>query len=88
MDPCEKEPTDALDNMVPQDREEITVDAQVTKVPLFISSVSRDGNNQICMVACVCVSGGVCSMTTIQGNKRRNGNCSPDLLSFCLYLLF
>eukprot|EP00066_Takifugu_rubripes_P023887 XP_011613153.1 PREDICTED: zinc finger RNA-binding protein 2 isoform X1 [Takifugu rubripes] len=28
MDPCEKEPTDALDNMVPQDREEITVDAQ------------------------------------------------------------
>lgn len=29
MDPCEKEPTDVLDNMVPQDREEITVNAQV-----------------------------------------------------------
>lgn len=47
MDPCEKEPTDALDNMVPQDREEITVDAQVTKGLLFISSVSKDGNNQM-----------------------------------------
>lgn len=32
MDPCEKEPTDVLDNMVPQDREEITVKAQVTAV--------------------------------------------------------
>lgn len=47
MDPCEKEPTDALDNMVPQDREEITADAQVTNVLLFIPSVSREGNNQM-----------------------------------------
>lgn len=82
MDPCEKEPTDALDNMVPQDREEITVDAQVTKVLLFISTVSKDGN--VCV--CVCVWG-VCSMTTVQGNKRGNGNCSPDLLGFCLHIL-
>uniref|UniRef100_H3DDI5 Zinc finger RNA-binding protein n=1 Tax=Tetraodon nigroviridis TaxID=99883 RepID=H3DDI5_TETNG len=28
MDPCEKEATDVLDNMVPQDREEITINAQ------------------------------------------------------------
>lgn len=47
MDPCEKEPTDALDNMLPQDREEITVDAQVTKVLLFISRVSKDRNNHM-----------------------------------------
>lgn len=45
MDPCEKEPTDALDNMVPQGREEITVDAQVTNV--FISSMNEDGNNEV-----------------------------------------
>lgn len=30
MDPCEKELTDVLDNVVPQDREEITLNAQVT----------------------------------------------------------
>lgn len=30
MDPCEKEPTDALDSMMLQDREDITVGAQVT----------------------------------------------------------
>lgn len=30
MDPCEKEPIDALENMVLQDREDITISAQVT----------------------------------------------------------
>lgn len=42
MDPCEKEPTDALDNMVPQDREEITADAQVTMCCCLYSVVKTE----------------------------------------------
>lgn len=34
MDPCEKEVTDALDNVVPQDREKITANAQVMAAPV------------------------------------------------------
>lgn len=42
MDPCEKEPTDALDNVVPQDREEITVNAQVTHCSLRIRNRKQE----------------------------------------------
>lgn len=38
MDPCEKEPTDALQSMVLQDREEITVTAQVPVKSIFSDS--------------------------------------------------
>lgn len=38
MDPCEKEPTDALDSMMLQDREDITVGAQVTVYWIYIDS--------------------------------------------------
>lgn len=39
MDPCEKDPTDVLDNMDPQDREDITVHAQV--MAPFVWTVSE-----------------------------------------------
>lgn len=76
MDPCEKEPTDVLDNMVPQDREEITVNAQVT-APFVWTERETDAQQPGTGKA------GVCSMRII--NNRKQEQLQAHLLGVSLY---
>lgn len=74
MDPCEKEPTDVLDNMVPQDREEITVNAQVTAA-FFGLSVRQTLNNQV-------RGRGVCSTRILNNRKREQAHLLSESFYF------